>query len=96
MRLNGKRQIMEYLGRQATNWRVWQAIQLRYGRVIWLRRSRQLRYWTRQQWLSRVDMGAGRTVYDAEHEGLVQRVTAQRRVYEETLKRLHERRSEGA
>jgi hypothetical protein len=94
VRLNGKRAIMEYLGRHAGSWRAWQAMKLRYGRVIWLleKQSQQPRYWTLADWLNQVDMDAGQTVYDAEYDSLVQRVTTQRRAYENAAKRLHGRR----
>lgn len=76
MRLNGKAAIMAHLGRAEGNWRAWQAIKLRYGRIIYLldRKQRQPRYWTMTEWLTQVDLESGHSVYDAEYERLAVQV----------------------
>lgn len=73
MRLNGKKSIMAYLGRVEGNWRAWQAIKLRYGRVIYVLDGKQHhpRYWTLTEWVNQVDIESSKSVYDTEYQTLV-------------------------
>lgn len=94
MRLNGKRAIMEYLGRDARNWRSWQQMKMRYGRIIYTldRKQHHPRYWTMSEWLNQVDLDTGYSLYDAEGDKLVTVGTAQTYTQREAKRMKRERR----
>jgi len=80
VRLNGKREIMRYLGRKnEDNSRAWQLIKLRYGRIIYLldRKQHYPRYWTMTEWINQVDLETGHSVYDAGYDKLAADATSQ-------------------
>jgi hypothetical protein len=73
MRLNGKAPICEYLGVNPRNWRGWQLIKLRYGRVILIKRAtgKVPRYWCLTEELDAIDREQSVSVYDKEYARLV-------------------------
>ena len=79
MRLNGKRAIMEDLGRDARSWRSWLQMKVRYARVIYLldKAQKRPRYWTMSEWLNQVDLENGHSVVDLNYGNLVAEATAQ-------------------
>jgi|PlaIllAssembly_1097288.scaffolds.fasta_scaffold1794394_1 hypothetical protein len=80
MRLNGKRQILAYLGKAPSNWRAWTLVKLRYATAIFRisRTSANRGYWALSEELDAIDREKGAAVSECEYGNLLRDVTTYR------------------
>jgi hypothetical protein len=80
MRLNRKKEILQYLGKSPSNRRGWTLAKLRYGKVIYLLSPASVNrgYWALSEELDAVDRQEGVSVAEFEGSNLVRDVSTYR------------------
>ena len=80
MRLNGKRQILAYVGKAPSNWRAWNLAKLRYATAIYQLSptSASRGYWALSEVLDAIDREKGVSVAAVKSANLLRDVTTYR------------------